>query len=299
MARKKPAGNDDNEELLRKMQETVGASEPEPKTEPKPKPAADIDAMRDKSRALIVRKRLADPFDPGNVTVKTRKDGAKYLLLHPSAIADRLDEVLGVENWSLRSSADGCTLVVRIGDATVARNVRVDHDDFTNELAFACAASFLGIGRYLDRLPDYHELPSKLPEWAVPRVSDGLPVYGQWRAGEKATAPVAAVAKESVKNATRVTAPPPEPEKEPQKNYFATPADTAKWWANLVTKFTPDQLNLAMREHFVGIPKEHKPDAWAAVLVATKERGWVYDKESKEFFEPDDGEPDAPASIPW
>lgn len=144
-----------------------------------------------------VMNRLAEPFDPKEVKFKPAVvSGNRAMALcyiDARVVQDRLDEVVGPENWqdSYKILAEGsviCRLRVRIGGEWISKcdvgseSEQKDHGDRTKAAfsdALKRAAVKFGIGRYLYRLPsqwvDYD--PQKkhfikepqLPSWALPK----------------------------------------------------------------------------------------------------------------------------------
>lgn len=120
-------------------------------------------------------KALRAPFSPdyvqwrvGNVS----KDGSKCTLLayiDARAVMDRLDEVVGPENWSdrytdLKDSGVACTLSVKVNGEWVSKEDAAEESDIEavkggRSDAFKRAAVKWGIGRYLyDLDADWHPI---------------------------------------------------------------------------------------------------------------------------------------------
>ncbi len=149
-----------------------------------------------------IREALAEPFEEMELHHKSQtlsKDGNSALAItyvDARVIQDRLDHVLGVENWqdSYKVLEDGnvvCRLQLKLGDSWVTK---VDvgspgsqgEDGDKRKAAFSDAlkraAVKFGVGRYLYRLPAQwvpydsrrkvlKEKP-KLPPWARPKPKD-------------------------------------------------------------------------------------------------------------------------------
>ncbi len=139
---------------------------------------------------------LAAPFDPREIKFKPQiiKNNRALVMAYIDArlIQDRLDEVLGLENWQDRYDflPDGsvvCHLRVRLGDRWVTKTdvgSPSDQSDSGDRVKAAVsdalkrAAVKFGIGRYLYRLPaqwcDYDPVKKqllqtpRLPAFAVP-----------------------------------------------------------------------------------------------------------------------------------
>lgn len=142
---------------------------------------------------------LAEPFEPREVKFKPQSVKNNRCLAMPyidaRLVQDRLDEVVGVENWCDRYTIlnDGsvvCTLAVLIGDRWVKKSdvgSPSEQPDGGDRLkaafsdALKRAAVKFGIGRYLYRLPaqwvDYDSTkkqivqPPQLPPWALPKTA--------------------------------------------------------------------------------------------------------------------------------
>lgn len=144
---------------------------------------------------------LSEPFPPEAIDwrvgatngEKTRGIALAYIQARP--VMDRLDEVVGPENWTDsyvpiqdKNGTVGfiCTLSLRIGDKWVAKTDGADTSDIEAikggiSDAFKRAAVKWGIGRYLYDLPGnwvaieargksfvLKEIP-ELPDWALPK----------------------------------------------------------------------------------------------------------------------------------
>lgn len=146
--------------------------------------------------AAAIAAALAAPFDPKDIKFKpqTIKNNRALAMAYVDArlIQDRLDRVLGVENWqdSYQILPDGsvmCRLRVKLGDRWIAKadvgspSSQPDSGDRLKAAfsdALKRAAVKFGIGRYLYRLPaqwvDYDPVkkqlirPPALPSFAVP-----------------------------------------------------------------------------------------------------------------------------------
>jgi hypothetical protein len=145
---------------------------------------------------------LAEPFDPQDVKFKPQmvKNNRCLAMAYIDArlIQDRLDEVLGVENWqdSYKILPDGsviCRLRLKLGDRWITKtdvgspSEQPDGGDRMKAAfsdALKRAAVKFGIGRYLYRLPaqwvDYDPVKKqivqvpKLPAFALPKTTDRL-----------------------------------------------------------------------------------------------------------------------------
>lgn len=142
-----------------------------------------------------IMERLSAPFPPDEVewriTAKT-KDNTKGLVaayIDNRAVMNRLDEVVGYNNWQSRFSGNGdgaiCELSLRINSEWITKSdgaANTDIEAIKGGLSNAMkrAAAQWGIGRYLYKLPgvwveiqpkgksyEIAEKP-KLPSWALP-----------------------------------------------------------------------------------------------------------------------------------
>jgi len=132
-----------------------------------------------------VLRQIATPLSAADVvwraTVHSESPGLKAPFAKVEAVARRLDEHAGPENWQTaysayasKSVANGwcCRLSLRVGDEWLARDgVGSSADD-----AFVAAAEWWGVGRYLRRVsPAQGEA---LPAWALPASEQGSGVDG-------------------------------------------------------------------------------------------------------------------------
>ncbi len=140
---------------------------------------------------------LAEPFEPREVKFKPQsvKNNRCLAMAYIDArlIQDRLDDVLGVENWTdsytiLNDGSVMCRLRLKLGDRWITKtdvgspSEQPDGGDRLKAAfsdALKRAAVKFGIGRYLYRLPaqwvDYDGVkkqivsPPQLPPWALPK----------------------------------------------------------------------------------------------------------------------------------
>lgn len=140
---------------------------------------------------------LAEPFEPREVKFKPQmvKNNRCLAMAYIDArlIQDRLDDVLGVENWTdnytiLNDGSVMCRLRLKLGDRWITKtdvgspSEQPDGGDRLKAAfsdALKRAAVKFGIGRYLYRLPaqwvDYDGVkkqivsPPQLPAWALPK----------------------------------------------------------------------------------------------------------------------------------
>ena len=116
---------------------------------------------------------LSKPFDASKVSWRIGNTNAKKLGVKPwqatkgSALAyidardvmERLDSVVGMENWQCRYPFQGCCeLSIKIGDSWITKSnmageTQVEAEKGQASDAFKRAAVLFGIGRYLYDLP--------------------------------------------------------------------------------------------------------------------------------------------------
>lgn len=152
-----------------------------------------------------IHEKLLEPFDPadvewraGSFSEKTNKAMA-LAYITARAVMNRLDEVVGPENWQdsyeAISGADGdrgyiCTIYIKVGDEWVSKSDGANESTFESVKgglsdSFKRAGIKWGIGRYLYKLGvrwvpaekkgRYINLKStpKLPQWALPAGYEG------------------------------------------------------------------------------------------------------------------------------
>jgi len=132
-------------------------------------------------------KRLAEPFPAEGIewrigqVAKSGKTATVLAYLTSRAVMDRLDEVVGPENWSddyvdLPSKGVQCTISIRCGDGWVSKTDAADPTQIEatkggRSDAFKRAAVKWGIGRYLYRLDESRvNLTEGWPPKDVPHV---------------------------------------------------------------------------------------------------------------------------------
>ena len=149
--------------------------------------------------------KLSEPFEPDEVewrignTNADKTKGTALAYLTARAVMNRLDEVVGAENWSDRyipAPAGGgkagwlCELSLKIGDTWITKSDGADESDIEPikggiSDALKRAAVKWGVGRYLYNLPvawvsiepagrsfRLKERPT-LPGWALPKQNNG------------------------------------------------------------------------------------------------------------------------------
>lgn len=124
--------------------------------------------------------RLMEPFHPVDVRSRSGSDGKQFSYITARTAQNRLDDVLGPENWefSIRpwdNSALIGTLTVTFPDGTKVSKSAVGgragmkaQDDDAKSAAsdcLKCCASMLGVGRYLykDGVPTFDSEPEPAP----------------------------------------------------------------------------------------------------------------------------------------
>ncbi|MGF1579142.1 MAG: Rad52/Rad22 family DNA repair protein [Gemmataceae bacterium] len=179
-----------------------------------------------------IREALAEPFEEMELHHKPQtlsKDGNRALAItyvDARVIQDRLDQVLGVENWqdSYKVLEDGtvvCRLRLKLGDAWVTKvdvgspSVQGDEGD-RRKAAFSDAlkraAVKFGVGRYLYRLP-IQWVPYDSQK-KVLREKPKLPLWARPKPKEKEESPAT----------LKVTSPPEQAAPKPKKEEKPTPA---------------------------------------------------------------------------
>jgi hypothetical protein len=185
---------------------------------------------------------LAEPFEPREVKFKPQmvKNNRCLAMAYIDArlIQDRLDDVLGVENWEdvyeiLPDGSVMCKLRCKLGEQWITKtdvgspSEQPDQGDRLKAAfsdALKRAAVKFGIGRYLYRLPaswaDYDAVkkqivaPPQLPAWAVPKAKAAPPTAPATPPKEKAAKPSAPKAESAPKiEAPKAEAAPAEPAK--------------------------------------------------------------------------------------
>jgi hypothetical protein len=236
-----------------------------------------------------VRAALARAFDPGNLIVENG-----VVLPNFAAVCDRLDDSVGADNWNVVDLPGGIAMEVTFGSKFARRVCATDKDD-SYDVRLATVAVLFGIGRYL--LRSGIEIGKPLPAWALPPGSDGLPVYGQWK-----TDPVAATAPPPKPQTVKPEPPPaPKPEPEaPKVEAASTPEARAfavktYWYGRAGLCATPSELNRVLSSDEIK-KVQLKRDAWEGVRAAAGEKGWLFDVDRREFYAPDEPEPE---TIPW
>lgn len=150
---------------------------------------------------------LAAPFAPGEVKEMDKKDrnGRKIRYVTARTVMNRLDEVLGPENWESFPepvSADSvrCLLTITLPDGTKVRKSDLggaagmsdagDDDKSAASDAFKRAAYLFGVGRYLygDGVPRYGTPAAAPPAIEVDRPQQQAPAPAPDRRPEPAEA---------------------------------------------------------------------------------------------------------------
>lgn len=143
-----------------------------------------------------IKRRLAEPFSadeikwrPGRLT-KDKAKGMPLAYIDARAVMDRLDDVVGSENWennfTVTPTKNLCALtVLGVTKCDGAEDTPFEGPKGGLSDSFKRAAVHFGIGRYLYNLGDQRWLPvdewgkfkttPKLPDWALPR-KDNLSV---------------------------------------------------------------------------------------------------------------------------
>lgn len=139
-----------------------------------------------------IEHQLKAPFDPKIIRFRLLQEGpprqregnrlARVVAYVPAyAVADRLDNVVGAENWGFRSAplgfvkgkvsaVKGClSLFGRAPKEEFAEGIRVEPDESLVSEALRRCAGLWGVGRYLASLERWIEVTSPDPEaWTIP-----------------------------------------------------------------------------------------------------------------------------------
>ncbi len=111
-------------------------------------------------------KKLSEPFSPESVSWRVgartgdKSKGIALAYIDARDVMERLDAVVGVENWQCRYPFSGCCeLSIRINNEWVTKSncageTQVEAEKGQASDAFKRAAVLWGIGRYLYDLPD-------------------------------------------------------------------------------------------------------------------------------------------------
>jgi len=153
----------------------------------------------------IYTTRLRRPFDPEDIEWKPSGIRGKFAYVEDRRYMERLDEVVGPENWHtdlVIGEREGyvhvmCTLTVlgtsksSTGEAALLMGSKSNPNALTTAeaQAFKRACTRFGIGRYLYDLPKNVQETSQLPDWAKPRYvcsecGGGIADSGNYTAGE-------------------------------------------------------------------------------------------------------------------
>jgi len=130
---------------------------------------------------MTVWEKLAYPFEEKFV-YWFKKGGVDLAYLDARTVMDRLDQVVGPENWSdkYEETPSGrilCTLAIAVdinGQRVVisktdgAGDTSIEGEKGGISDAFKRAAARFGIGRYLYRLAGPSGVTGRLPDWAMP-----------------------------------------------------------------------------------------------------------------------------------
>lgn len=142
---------------------------------------------------MDIFKELAKPFDASKIHWRVgarnreKTKGIALAYIDARDVMDRLDAVLGPDNWEDRYHLQGktmvCELTIRIGDRAITKSDGAGATDVEEEKgqisdAFKRAGVKFGVARYLYGLPNvwvplknekYIESPPPLPAWALPK----------------------------------------------------------------------------------------------------------------------------------
>lgn len=240
---------------------------------------------------VAITKALAEPFDQKDVKFKPQmvKNNRCLAMAYIDArlIQDRLDEVLGPENWedNYKLLPDGsamCRLRIRLGGKWVTKHdvgSPSEQPDSGDRLKAAVSDALkrtavkFGVGRYLYRIGsswvDYDPVkkqivsPPQLPSWAVPskQVSRSKP----------ATVANDKEIEEAAKNKELTDA-------EVEKRLH----DQKEWLTFISSEPDIGDMNNALRK-FSKIDPAIKQNLWDKTLDYTQRKSWDYDPREKKF----------------
>ena len=123
-----------------------------------------------------IRTGLRAPFKPTQLRWRQGRAGLQLAYIDARDVANRLDEVVGIENWQDRYEEVAgrmiCYLSIRCDGEWITKsdgagdtNIEAEKGGISD--ALKRAAQKFGIGRYLYYLPK-NASPDNLPRWAVP-----------------------------------------------------------------------------------------------------------------------------------
>lgn len=289
----------------------AAAATPEPPTE-----SADetLERMKRESRNVILRKLLGRPFEPQQIKFKPQMVKNNRCLAMPyidaRLIQDRLDDVLGVENWedTYELLPDGCVmcrLAIRYGGGEWVTKSDVGSPSEQPESGDRMKAAFsdalkraavkFGIGRYLYRLPaqwvDYDPVKKKitqapnLPEWAKPPAVDKTaPVYELGEEEPEAVPAIVAASPAPTAAVTPNTEKPAEKPKVPVDENKVT-AERISWWSHELTGCqTPADMTKLVHEHLKDEPGFAKDAVWKFIQKNAIDVGWRWNPNTKAFY---------------
>lgn len=251
-------------------------------------------------RALTVA--LAAPFDPKDVKFKPQMvKGTRCLAMayiDARLIQDRLDEVVGPENWEddYELLADGsvmCKLTLRLGLCMVTKqdvgspSEQPDSGDRLKAAfsdALKRAAVKFGIGRYLYRLAaqwvDYDPVKKHIVQ--VPQ----LPAFAQPKkaqAQRQSQPAVATVATPVNINRGWATAPvSPDKQKEDDERNREKNIQDAKQWDVLISDPSLTDLNDALPK-LKTMNEDVKCKCWEKTIALSKRKGWEFNAQTLKF----------------
>lgn len=221
---------------------------------------------------------LAAPFEAGVIKWKPQSVKNNRCLavafIDARIVEDRLDEVLGAENWqdSYETLNDGsvvCRLAVRFATEWVTKSdvgSLSEQPDAGDKLkaafsdALKRAAVKFGVGRYIYRLPlswvDFDPAkkqivnPPQLPQWALPK-------------GKPQPAPAKTQPADQDREKT-----------------------LAEWRTRMNGCGTVEDLN-KLKPLISKIAKPHRQECWEMIIALAAERDWLWNQEDLVFFQPE------------
>ena len=126
---------------------------------------------------IAVEGELKQPFKPQQLKFRAGGGGKQLAYIDARAVMQRLDAVLGIENWQDHyEECNGrtiCRLSVRVEGEWITKcdgagDTKIEGDKGGISDALKRAAVKFGVGRYLYYLPAGTTV-NNLPAWAVPK----------------------------------------------------------------------------------------------------------------------------------
>ena len=132
--------------------------------------------LKDAEFELAVSK-LKEPFAANQINWRTGGGNIKLAYLNARNVMQRLDQVVGAENWQDRYEETAgrlmCYLSIRVDGEWITKadgsgDTKIESEKGGISSAFKRAAVKFGVGRYLYYLPTSAG-PNNMPVWALPK----------------------------------------------------------------------------------------------------------------------------------